>query len=76
MKQHSKLSQSQQQTEQHGATHETHQQAGKEFASSEELIRFDASHIKVPPEIALRLKHSLAQEAAPRRSWWKNLLGQ
>lgn len=72
MKQHSKLSQNQQHEEiQCSAT-----RAAKEFASSDELLRFDAAQTAVPPEIARRLKastHLLSPQ--PTRSWWKQILG-
>jgi hypothetical protein len=77
MKQQSKLSQEQQHAEQLAAAHTTRQQAGQEFASAEELLRFDAKQIAVPPQIAERLKQSAGNlPPPPRRSWWKNLLGQ
>jgi hypothetical protein len=72
MKQHSKFSQE----HQHAAAHEARQQTGQEFASAEDMLRADAGQTAVPPEIALRLKHSLGGLPAPRRSWWKNIFGQ
>jgi nucleosome binding factor SPN SPT16 subunit len=77
MKHRSKLSPEQQQSEQQAAAHQTQHQAGQEFATAEELLRFDAAQTAVPPQIAERLKQSAAQlPPPPRRSWWKNLLGQ
>jgi hypothetical protein len=75
MKPHSKLSHEQQHTEQQAGAHETRQQAGQEFASADELIRFDAAQTAVPPQIAGRLKQSAASLPPPRRPWWKSLLG-
>jgi hypothetical protein len=72
MKQQSKLSQEQQ----HEITHQTQQQAGQEFATTEALLRFDAGQTSVPKEIEQRLKHSARDIPAPRRSWWKNMFGQ
>ena len=46
-----------------------------EFQSAEELLRHDAAQTAVPPEIARRLSQSIAQSAAPRRPWWRKLLG-
>ena len=45
----------------------------KEFANSDELLRHDRAHTAMPPEIAVRLKASLAQIAAanPPQPWWK-----
>ena len=75
MKHRIKLSQEQQQ--QHAAENQTQQQAAREFASAEELLRYDAAHTTVPPAIAQRLQKSTRPSGAtPRpRSWWRNLLG-
>lgn len=71
MKQHTKLSQAQQ----HTAAHSTHQ-AGQEFASSDELLRFDAAQITVPPAIAERLKQSAGQlTPPPPAGWLKRIFG-
>jgi hypothetical protein len=76
MNNRSKLSHEQQQSEQQSATQENRQQT-REFAASEEVIRFDAGGTVVPPQIAERLKQSLKDVAPPpRRSWWKNIFGQ
>jgi hypothetical protein len=73
MKQRTKLSQQQQ----HAEAQQTQPQAGQEFASAEELLRFDAAQTAVPPEIGEKLKRSAASiPPTPRRPWWKNLLGQ
>jgi hypothetical protein len=71
MKQQSKLSQEQQQTE----TQQTQPPAGREFASPEELLRFDATQTAVPPDIAQRLKKSMGDLQPPPSSWWKRLFG-
>ncbi len=77
MKHRSKLSPEQQHLEQQSAAHQTQPQAGQEFATAEELLRFDAAQTAVPPQLAERLKQSAGQlPPPPRRSWWKNLLGQ
>ena len=76
MKHQSKLSQQQQHTEHNATAHEARQQTGKEFASAEDLLRFDAQNTKVPLEIAERLKQSAENLPPPRRSWWRNLFGQ
>ena len=74
MKQQTKLSSEQT----HVETQSSETQAAREFASADELLRFDAAQTVVPPQIAERLKHSAQNiaPAAPRASWWKNLLGQ
>jgi hypothetical protein len=68
MKQQSKLSQEQQ----HEATtpSQQQQQAGREFASAEELLRHDAAHTTVPPEIEERLKRTLREAGPSQRPGW------
>lgn len=71
MKHQTKLAQKQE----HVAEQQTQQQA-REFASSEELLRFDAAQVSVPPEIAQRLEKSAANIHPPAgRPWWKTLFG-
>jgi hypothetical protein len=75
MKHQAKLSQQQQ----HIETNQSQSQAGQDFANSDELLRFDATQITMPPKIAERLKQSvgiLPPPTASARPWWKNLLGQ
>ena len=50
----------------------------REFANSDELLRFDAAHTMMPAEIATRLKASSARitPAAAPRPWWKALFGR
>lgn len=70
MKQQTKLTQKQE----HVVEQQTQAQAAKEFANSDELLRFDAAQTAVPPAIAERLKNSTVQDAAPpRTSWFKRL---
>lgn len=75
MKNRSKLSREQQQGEQHTAAHESRQHH-QEFATAEDLLRFDAAQTDVPPQVAEKLKQSIGDVAPPRRSWWKNLFGR
>jgi hypothetical protein len=72
MKQQSKLTAKQEQSvEQHSDAKAAH-----EFKNSDELLRFDAEKIVVPPEIAERLQKSAAHLAPPPpRPWWKNIFG-
>jgi hypothetical protein len=71
MKQHSKLSSDQQQ--QRVSEQQLTQQTRQDFASAEELLRYDAAHTSVPPGIAQRLAKSAADLSAPSRSWWSKL---
>jgi hypothetical protein len=78
MKQQQKLSSNQQHTEQTGEQQEQRQEA-HEFASAEEVLRFDAQQTPVPPEVEARLKQSTARETPPPAStkpWWKSLFGR
>jgi hypothetical protein len=72
MKQQTKLSEEQQQQ---ATEHQTQQPAGREFATAEELLRYDAAHTPVPPAIAQRLKKSTGALPQPKAAWWKRLLG-
>jgi hypothetical protein len=72
MKQQTKLSQEQQQQ---ATEHQTQQPAAREFATAEELLRYDAAHTPVPPVIAQRLQKSTGDLAEPKLAWWKRWLG-
>ena len=54
----------------------TQQAAVREFASTEELLRADASQIAVPPAVAKRLDESIQREPKPSRSWWRRITGR
>jgi len=55
---------------------QSRQTTEREFASVEELLRFDARQTTVPPTIAERLRKSAAHVNPPTaRPWWKNLFG-
>jgi hypothetical protein len=72
MKHQTKLSQK----PEHVAEQQTQSIPAKEFASSDELLRFDAAQTTVPPGIAQRLQKSVAEIRPPAsRSWWKNVFG-
>ncbi len=75
MKQQSKLSAEQQQSPQVGAEQQTQAQPAREFASAEELLRYDAAHTPVPPDIARRLQKSAGDLPAPKTNWWQRLFG-
>ena len=52
------------------------QNAAREFATAEELLREDARGIVVPPTIEQRLQKSSANLPKPGRPFWKRLFGQ
>ena len=53
----------------------SHQTTEREFASVEELLRYDAEQTAVPVEIAQRLQRSTARFSPPppRAGWFKRL---
>jgi hypothetical protein len=72
MKQQVKLSQK----HEHAVEQQSQQRTAREFKNSDELLRFEAAQISVPPEIAQRLQKSTAHAGPPAsRPWWKNLFG-
>jgi hypothetical protein len=72
MKQQTKHSEKQD----HSTEQQSQQLAARQFKDADELLRFDAAQVVVPPEVARRLQKSAGQFPAPTaRPWWKNLLG-
>lgn len=62
-----------QQNEQHSVDfhqNQTHQDQ-REFATAEEMIRYDVEQTTVPDEIAKRLSTSIQSEPKPANSWWR-----
>ncbi len=48
----------------------------QEFASVEEMLRHDALHTPVPPNIEHRLADSVSQlPPPPARGWWRRFFG-
>jgi hypothetical protein len=72
MKHQTKLSQK----PEYVAEQQTQSNTDKAFASSDELLRFDAAQTAVPPEIARRLGQSICNEPRPSHSWWQRWLNQ
>jgi hypothetical protein len=72
MKHQTKLSEEQQ----HAAEQQTQKQSPREFANTEELLRYDTAHTTVPPAIAQRLQKSTGGAAGPKTSWWKRWFGR
>jgi hypothetical protein len=46
-----------------------------EFASVEEMLRYDAARTAPPDSLATRLSASIAGEPKAVKPWWKRLLG-
>ena len=68
-------SQQQEQAQQQAGAEQTQQASAQEFATPEELLRHDALHTPVPPNIAHRLAESLGKTAPRPQSWWRRLFG-
>jgi len=75
MKHQNKLSQEQQQSRQVGTEQQSQASGAREFASAEEMLRYDAAHTPVPPDIAERLQKSTGDLPRPKTAWWKRLFG-
>jgi hypothetical protein len=55
--------------------HQLQPEAGREFASVEEMLRHDALHTPVPPAISFRLQASINQTPRPTPTWWQRWFG-
>jgi hypothetical protein len=55
---------------------QSQQTAEREFASVEELLRYDAQQTELPAEVARRLNRSLPRAPGAPRSWWRRWLGK
>ena len=76
MNQRSKLNSRETDEQQAAAsTHQSQQSAGLDFATPEEMLRHDALHTAMPPNLPYRLRDSLGGTPSPRGSWWKRLFG-
>jgi len=64
----------QQQQQQTAETqHSVQNQTDRQFASVEEMLRYDAAQTTPPPTIKQRLNESIQKEPKSGRSWWKRL---
>ena len=72
MKQEKKFRQEEQvsQTESQSQTSQTIH----EFATPEEMLRYDAKRTQVPGQVARRLSQSLQSEPPASRPWWQRWL--
>jgi hypothetical protein len=60
--------------QQQAAQNQAASQAGPlEFATAEEMLRFDAQNTEVPKAVEERLRDSLTREPLPPRRWWQRL---
>ena len=72
MKRQTKLTSQEQQELSEAKSQQT---VAREFATPEELLRFDASQTTVPPAVAERLMQSIQQVPTAARSWWRRFVG-
>ena len=52
---------------------QTTRNAVQEFATVDDLLKYDAAHTAAPAAIEQRLKKSSADFPQPSRPWWKRL---
>ena len=71
MKQRKKFEQQEEQI----ASQQIQQQSAQEFATVEDMLRFDAARTAVPGSVAKRLQQSTQNLPAPSRSWWRRFFG-
>ena len=68
-----------QEAEQEQATEQIQQTVNqgtvKEFATVDDLLRYDSEQNPVPAEVAERLGKSLEAEPKPEQPWYKKLFG-
>jgi len=55
--------------------HAQTQAQAQEFATVDDLLRFDSDQNPVPPEVGDRLNRSLAAEPKPEKPWYKKFFG-
>ena len=48
-------------------------QAGREFASVDEMLRYDATQTAGPTGIAVRLQDSISRDPKQTRTFWRRL---
>jgi hypothetical protein len=75
MKRESKLTQKEQE-ELAAELQQTQLSSAQEFASVEEMLRHDALHTPVPPNIADRLEESVKDlPPSAAKGWWRRFFG-
>lgn len=60
----------------HVAQQQTANNTAQEFATVEDLLRYDAAQTPTPAGLAERLQKSSADFPKPSRSWWQRLFGK
>jgi hypothetical protein len=73
----SRLRQEQQAAEEQssGVAEEQRHEGGREFASVEDLLRYDSELHPVPAEVGERLARAVMAEPKPERPWYKRIFG-
>ena len=71
----SKLRQQAEQEQQQQIQSAVNQGTVKEFATVDDLLRYDSEQNPVPGEVAERLGKSLEAEPKPEQPWYKKLFG-
>jgi hypothetical protein len=76
MKHQSKLNTDQQQSQETGTEQRAEKKPSLEFATADELLRYDAGQTIVPAGIEHRLQKSAGDLPRPSKpSWWKRFFG-
>jgi hypothetical protein len=71
----SKLRQQAEQEQQEQIQSAVNQGTVKEFATVDDLLRYDSEQNPVPAEVAEKLGKSLEAEPKPEQPWYKKLFG-
>ena len=58
---------------QSGTEQQAQSSSALEFATADEMLRYDAAHTPVPGSIIQRLQKSAEGIPPPARSWWRRL---
>jgi hypothetical protein len=56
-------------------SHAAQTQTAQEFATVDDLLRYDSEHNPIPPEVERRVNDSITAEPRQPRSWWKKIFG-
>ena len=73
MKRQSKLNLNESQLHTGAEQQQTQNTSALEFASADDMLRYDAAHTPVPDRIIQRLQKSAESIPPPPRSWWHRL---
>ncbi len=70
-----RLKQEQRVVEEEASHQESARNSGRQFATVEEMLKYDREQNPVPPEVVERLSASLAAEPKSAKTWYQKLFG-